>query len=336
MQIFIIILVSLNLSNSLAKNTDLKVKLNSLKKQTVKIHNEILINNKELKKIKIDLDRNTQKKIIINRYIKNKDLLGRRIIFLLQDKFYTNQFTRIVRNLDNSSQELITKQIIREFFLKKVKTGINDYFLNLENLKSIDNELALELENYKTKKKNLKKKLLMLEKKIEEVAKVQKKMKTNKKLKEKAKDLRKKAKNLNDLVKAAETKRKIISKIKSRIKMPVSGEIISDYGEGKDQHKLKNGLVFKVNEDSFVTSPMDGTVVYANKFKSFGNLVMIKDNKGFTSVLIGMRSLLISTGNEVLVGEPIAKISSTLQSQLYFELRENGKIVDPKSKVEIL
>ena len=336
MQIFIIILVSLNLSNSLANNRDLKVKLNNLKKQTVKIHNEILINNKELKKIKIDLDRNTQKKIIINRYIKNKDLLGRRIIFLLQDKFYTNQFTRIVRDLDNSSQELITKQIIREFFLKKVKTGINDYFLNLENLKSIDNELALELENYKNKKKNLKKKLLMLEKKIEEVAKVQKKMKTNKKLEEKAKNLRKKAKNLNDLVKSAETKRKIISKIKSRIKMPVSGEIISDYGEGKDQHNLKNGLVFKVNEDSFVTSPMDGTVVYANKFKSFGNLVMIKDNKGFTSVLIGMRSLLISTGNEVLAGEPIAKITSAVQSQLYFELRENGKIVDPKSKVEIL
>ena len=152
-QIFTIILVFLNLSNSLAKNAELKGKLNSLKKQTVKIHNEILINNKELKKIKIDLDRNTQKKIIINRYIKNKDLLGRRIIFLLQDKFYTNQFTRIVRNLDNSSQELITKQIIREFFLKEVKTGINDYFLNLENLKSIDNELALELENYKTKKK---------------------------------------------------------------------------------------------------------------------------------------------------------------------------------------
>ena len=62
----------------------------------------------------------------------------------------------------------------------------------------------------------------------------------------------KKAKNLNDLVKAAETKRKIISKIKSRIKMPVLGEIISDYGEGKDQHKLKNGLVFKKNRTYLV------------------------------------------------------------------------------------
>ena len=61
-KIFIIILVSLNFSDLLAKNSDLKVKLNSLKKQTVKIHNEILTNNKELKKIKIDLDRNTQKK----------------------------------------------------------------------------------------------------------------------------------------------------------------------------------------------------------------------------------------------------------------------------------
>ena len=50
------------------------------------------------------------------------------------------------------------------------------------------------------------------------------------------------------LVKAAETKRKIISKIKSRIKMPVSGQIISDYGEGKDQHKLKNGLVLRLRK----------------------------------------------------------------------------------------
>ena len=137
-------------------------------------------------------------------------------------------------------------------------------------------------------------------------------------------------------MKSTEAKRKIISKIKSRIRMPVLGEIISDFGQGKDLHRLKNGLVFRVKEDSFVISPMNGTVVYANKFKSFGNLVMITDDKGFTSVLIGMKNLLISTGNEVLAGEPIAKMSANLKSQLYFELRENGKIVDPKSKVEIL
>lgn len=333
---FIFFFFLFSFSNLFSKTSELKTRLNKLKIQTVKIHNNIIENNKELKKIKIDIDRNTQKKIIFNKYIKDKDLLGRRIIFLLQDKFYTNQFTRVLKNLSNSSNDLIAKQIIREFFLKEVKVGISEYFVNIENLKSLDEDLEKKLENYKNKKKNLKKKLLVLEKKIKEVANIQKRVKTDNKLKIKEKKLRKKAKNLNDLVKATETKRKIISKIKSRIKMPVLGEIISDFGEGKDFHRLKNGLVFKVKEDSFVTSPMNGTVVYANKFRSFGNLVMIKDDRGFTSVLIGMKNLLISTGNEVLAGEPIAKIFSNKKNQLYFELRENGKIVDPKSKVEIL
>ncbi len=336
MRQFTLIIFIFFFTESFANEPKIKIKLNGLKKQTVQIHNEILKNNKELEKIKIEIDRNTQNKIIFNKKIKDKDLLGRRIIFLLQDQFYTNQFTRISRSLNNSSDELITKKIIREFFLKEVKTGINEYFLSLENLKSIDKNLVTELENYKRKKKALNQKLIKLEKKIKEVAKLQKKVKPNKKLKNEANKLRKKAKNLNDLVKATQTKRKIISKIRSKIRMPVFGKIISDFGEGKDQHKLKNGLVFKVKEDSFVMSPMNGTVVYANKFRSFGNLVMIKNNKGFTSVLIGMRNLLISTGNEVLIGEPIAKISSNIKSQLYFELRENGKVVDPKSKVEIL
>ena len=336
MKNFLILFILFCCDEAYSKESPFKKKLSTLKKQTVQIHDEILQNNEELEKIKVDIDRNTQKKIIFNKYIKDKDFLGRRIVFLLQDKFYTNQFTRVLRNLNNSSDNLITKQIIREFFLKEVKLGISEYFNNLENLKDLDMKLSLELENYKKKKKNLKKKLLKLEKKIKEVASLQKKLKPNKKLKAKETDLRKKAKNLNDLLKSTESKTKIISRIRSKIKMPVVGNIISDFGEGKDLHKLKNGLVFKVKEDSFVTSPMNGTVVYANKFRSFGNLVMIKDDRGFTSVLIGMKSLLISTGNEVLAGEPIAKISSNIKSQLYFELRENGKIVDPKSKVEIL
>ena len=49
-----------------------------------------------------------------------------------------------------------------------------------------------------------------------------------------------------------------------------------------------------------------------------------------------MKKIIISSGNEVFMGEPIAKISAGRNSQLYFELRLNGKIINPKSKVEIL
>ena len=57
----LIIFFLIILTNTYAKDNELKLKLNGLKKQTVKIHNDILINNKELQKIKIDIDRNKQK-----------------------------------------------------------------------------------------------------------------------------------------------------------------------------------------------------------------------------------------------------------------------------------
>ena len=46
-QILLMTLTVIYFSSSITKGSDLKIKLNNLKKQTVKIHNDILINNKE-------------------------------------------------------------------------------------------------------------------------------------------------------------------------------------------------------------------------------------------------------------------------------------------------
>jgi len=180
-------------------------------------------------------------------------------------------------------------------------------------------------------------KLITLEKKIKEVAKLQKKVKVDVKLRVKEKRFKEKAKNLNELVQGV--KRKKIKKKKnnlSKVKFPVQGRIISNFGEGKDIRRSKNGLVFKVLEESFVTSPINGMVVYANQFRSYGNLIIIENDEGYYSILSGMKKIIISSGSEVFIGEPIAKISAGNNSQLYFELRLNGKIINPKSKVEIL
>lgn len=95
-------------------------------------------------------------------------------------------------------------------------------------------------------------------------------------------------------------------------------------------------MIFEVSEDSFVASPFDGIIVYANKFKSYGNLVIVENDNGYFCILAGMDNIIISSGNKVFKGEPIARISKKLKNKLYFELRKNGKIINPKSKVEIL
>ncbi len=320
-----------------AESDPLKIKLDKLKKQTVTIHNDIINNNKELKKIKIDIERNSQKQIVLKKRIKSGENVGRRLMFLLQEKIYLSPVTKIINNLFFQSEDFITKQIIREFFLKKVRLGINEFLLSFKTIAELNIELDEKLSSYKTKKKSLDSKLIKLESKIKEVAKLQKKMKVDVKLKVKEKRFKKKAKNLNELVQGVKRKKILKKKTNfSKVKFPVQGTIVSNYGEGKDIRKSKNGVVFKVFEESFVTSPINGMVVFANQFRSYGNLIIIENNEGYYCILSGMKKIMISSGNEVFMGEPIAKISAENNSQLYFELRLNGKIINPKSKVEIL
>ena len=339
MRLFFLFLILLNFS-VFAETKSLKKDLDKLKKQTVTIHNDIIKNNSELKKIKIDIDRNSQKKLIFEKHIKSREYIGRRLIFLLQEKIYLSPVTKIINNLFFQSEDFLTKQIVREFFLKKVRIGINDFFLSLRSISDLKSELNEKLLVYEKKKKSLRKKLIKLEKKITEVAKLQKKIKVDVNLRVKEKRFKKKAKNLNELVQGVKTKKVKKSlkkkKIISNIKSPVQGKIISNYGEGKDSRKSKNGVIFQVLEESFVTSPINGVVVYANQFRSYGNLVIIENDEGYYCILSGMKKIIISSGNEVFMGEPIAKLSADTNNQLYFELRLNGKIINPKSKVEIL
>ena len=176
---FFFFLIFLNFSFLNAADTNLlKKKLDTLKRQTVTIHNDIVSNNKELKKIKIDIERNSQKQIILKKRIKSGENIGRRLIFLLQEKIYQSPVTKIIKNLFFQSEDFVTKRIVREFFLKRVRTGINEYLQSFKKITELNEDLDEKLFVYKKKKKSLAVKLITLEKKIKEVAKLQKKSKS--------------------------------------------------------------------------------------------------------------------------------------------------------------
>ena len=323
-------------SDSHSKNK-LEKKLYGLKKQTVEIHNNIISNNKELKVIKLDIDRNRQKQIIYLRYIKDKEVLGKRLFFLLQEKLYVSEISRLLKGMQSSSDYSISKQIIRGFFFNQVKVGIDNYFQSFENLKVVNQDLENKLSSYKEKKKNLGSELKNLEKKILQVSLLQKKFIANPEAKKREKKVKKSAKNINELVKGVKVpKLKKKQNITTRFQMPLQTSIVSEFGQNKTNKIFKNGVIFEVSEDSFVASPFDGIIVFANKFKSYGNLVIIENDNGYFCILAGMNNIIISSGNKVLKGEPIARVSKKLKNKLYFELRKNGKIINPKSKVEIL
>ena len=335
--LIISLLVIFSQSSETHSKSKLEKKLNDLKKQTVEIHNNIISNNKELKIIKLDIDRNRQKQIIYLKYIKDKEVLGKRLFFLLQEKLYVSEISRILKGMQSSSDYSVSKQIIRGFFFNQVKVGIDNYFQSFENLKVVNQDLKNKLYSYKEKKKKLNTELKNLEKKIVQVSLLQKKFIANPEAKKREKKVKKSAKNINELVKGIKVpKLKKKKSITTRFQMPLQASIVSEFGQNKADKIFKNGVIFEVSEDSFVASPFDGIIVFANKFKSYGNLVIIENDSGYFCILAGMDNMIISSGNKVFKGEPIARISKKLNNKLYFELRKNGKIINPKSKVEIL
>jgi len=77
-----------------------------------------------------------------------------------------------------------------------------------------------------------------------------------------------------------------------------------------------------------------GRVVYTgNGIRGYGNLVIIKHGDNLLSSYAHNRDLLVHDGQEVAAGQVIAHMGAGPHqiSALYFEIRVNGKPVDPRS-----
>jgi len=73
-------------------------------------------------------------------------------------------------------------------------------------------------------------------------------------------------------------------------------------------------------------------VVYAgNGLRGYGELIIIKHSDSYVSAYGHNRKLLVQEGQHVKVGQAIAEMGSTGTDQvkLHFEIRRQGKPVDP-------
>ncbi|WP_134619522.1 murein hydrolase activator EnvC family protein, partial [Pseudomonas aeruginosa] len=77
-----------------------------------------------------------------------------------------------------------------------------------------------------------------------------------------------------------------------------------------------------------------GKVVFAvNNMRGYGNLVIIQHGTSYTSTYAHNSRLLVKEGQMVGKGQKIAEAGSSDADrvQLYFEIRQNGRPLDPLS-----
>jgi lipoprotein NlpD len=108
---------------------------------------------------------------------------------------------------------------------------------------------------------------------------------------------------------------------------PGSGALISGYDETKNK-----GLKIAGKLGDPVYASADGRVVYAGSgLRGYGNLVILKHNEIYLTAYAHNQTLLVKEDQIVRKGQRIADMGSSDADRvmLHFEVRRNGKPVDP-------
>lgn len=112
---------------------------------------------------------------------------------------------------------------------------------------------------------------------------------------------------------------------------PASGPVIGSFEEGK-----RKGLAIGGKAGDPVVAAGDGRVVYAGSgLRGYGNLVIIKHSGDYLTAYAHNQSLLVKEDQAVRKGQKIAEMGATDTDrvQLHFEIRKQGKPIDPAKQL---
>lgn len=125
------------------------------------------------------------------------------------------------------------------------------------------------------------------------------------------------------------------AQLRGRLPWPVSGRIASDFGAREEGGEHASpGIVIAAGGGSDVHAVSHGRVVFADWLRGYGLLLIVDHGDGYLSLYGYNETLLKDVGDWVDAGEAVATSGESgghRTSGVYFELRFQGKAIDPKA-----
>lgn len=110
---------------------------------------------------------------------------------------------------------------------------------------------------------------------------------------------------------------------------PTRGKVVGHYSTAANGRK---GIDIAGRSGQPVVAAAAGTVVYSGSgLRGYGRLIIIKHNENYLSAYAHNRKLFVHEGEGVAAGQKIAELGSSGadRPKLHFEIRHNGRPVDP-------
>ena len=119
--------------------------------------------------------------------------------------------------------------------------------------------------------------------------------------------------------------------MKGKMPIPVKGRVKHAYGQPRTAGLHWQGWLINANIGTEVKSIAYGRVAYSDWLRGYGLLMIIEHGDGFMSLYANNESLLREVGDWVEPGSNISTVgTSPLNGNgLYFEIRKDGKAMDP-------
>jgi murein hydrolase activator len=127
---------------------------------------------------------------------------------------------------------------------------------------------------------------------------------------------------------------------KGSLVFPVAGSVLKSFGDPDGYGGAEKGMSIGAPAGATVSSPVDGSIVFAGPYRSYGQLLIINAGQGYYFVLAGMDRISVAVGQFVLAGEAVAAMGDgaartaaaaaigATQPVLYIELRKDEAAVD--------
>ncbi len=119
---------------------------------------------------------------------------------------------------------------------------------------------------------------------------------------------------------------------RGKLKLPVKGELVATFGARRTDGPAWKGIFIKAAEGSEVHAAGAGEVVFADWMRGFGNLLIVDHGGQYLSIYGNNQAVLKRPGDRVKAGDVVATVGNSggnEQSGLYFEMRHQGRAIDP-------
>lgn len=121
---------------------------------------------------------------------------------------------------------------------------------------------------------------------------------------------------------------------------PVSGTITSPFGWRSNPFggapEFHQGLDIAAPTGTTITASAGGTVLMAQWYGGYGNYILIDDGGGYSTGYGHLSAFYVSAGQQIKQGQAIGAVGCTGECtgpHVHFEIRVNGKPVDPATRL---